>query len=276
MTRAPARGQAWAKGALPLLIAQISDPHLSTPGAELYGGYIPDIAFATVLERVAALAPRPDFVWLTGDLVENGTAEEYANVRARLSGFDLPMAAIPGNHDMRAAFVAGLGPHGIRIGAEPFLHLVVDDHPVRMIGLDTKGADGETAGHLSPERLDWLATRLAEAPDRPTAIFLHHPPFPTGIVASDATRCLDGEALERIVAAHSNVRLVSAGHVHRAVVRPWAGTIAGICPPVAWATPLDLAPDAIPRPEAQNPGFQLHRWTGDGFVTHTEFLANAF
>ena len=259
-----------------MLIAQISDPHLSTPGAELWGGYVPDFAFANVLERVAALRPRPDFVWLTGDLVENGSAEEYANLRAKLAGLDLPAAAIPGNHDVRAAFVAGLAGTGVRVGEEPFLHLVVDDYPVRMIGLDSKGAEGEAAGHLSPERLDWLAERLAEAPERPTALFLHHPPFETGIVPSDATRCLDGSALGRIVAANPQVRLVGAGHVHRAVVTPWAGTVASICPSVAWATPLDLSPDAPPRVEPQNPAFQLHLWTGNGFVSHTEFLASDF
>lgn len=259
-----------------MLIAQISDPHLSVPDAELWGGYVPDLAFAAVIERVAALRPRPDFVWLTGDLAENGTADEYANGRALLAALDLPAAAIPGNHDTRAGLVAGLADTGIRIGAGPFLHLAVDDFPVRMIGLDSKGADGESAGRLSPDRLDWLARRLAEAPDRPTALFLHHPPFVTGLPAPDASRCLDGDALAALVARHPNVRLVGAGHVHRAIHRPWAGTVASVCPAVAWAVPLDLAADARPRLEAQNPGFQLHLWTGDGFVTQTEFLVGDF
>lgn len=259
-----------------MLIAQISDPHLSEPGAELWGGYVPDFAFSNVLERVAALRPRPDFVWLTGDLVENGTAGEYANFRAQVAALDLPAAAIPGNHDTRAGFATGLAGTPIRIGAAPFLHLAVDDHPVRMIGLDTKGAEGESVGRLSPDRLAWLEARLAEAPGRPTALFLHHPPFRTGLPAPDASRCLDGDALAAIVVRHPNVRLVTAGHVHRTVRLPWAGTVASVCPAVAWATPLDLAPDAAPRLEARNPAFQLHLWTGDGFITHTETLADAF
>ncbi len=254
-----------------MLIAQISDPHVSTPGAELYGGYLPDVALARVLARVVALRPRPDFVWLTGDLVERGTAAEYANLLGLLAGFDLPAAAIPGNHDLRPAFVAALGPTAIRIGSEPFLGLVVDGFPVRMIGLDSK--DGEGAGVLGPDRLAWLDARLAEAPERPTAVFLHHPPFLTGVAATDASRCRDGDALATVIARHPNVALVGAGHAHRAVHRPWAGTVAQICPSVAWAVALDLAPDAPLRLVAERPGFQLHRWTGDGFVTHTEFLA---
>ena len=61
---------------------------------------------------------------------------------------------------------------------------------------------------------------------------------------------------------------------HRAIHTPWAGTIPQICPSVAWAVPLDLSADGKPRLEPQNPGFQLHRWTGAGFVTYTEFLAD--
>lgn len=255
-----------------MLIAQITDPHVSTPGAKLYGGYRPDLALAAVLARVVALRPRPDFVWLTGDLVENGTAAEYANLAGLLAALDLPAAAIPGNHDVRPAFVAALGPTAIRIGAEPFLSLAVDGFPVRMIGLDSK--DAGAAGLLGPDRLAWLDTRLAEAPGRPTVVFLHHPPFLTGIAPLDAIRCLDGDALAAVIARHPNVALVGSGHVHRAVHRPWAGTIAQTCPSVAWAMPLDLGPDAAARLVKAPPGFQLHRWTGDGFVTHTEVLAD--
>lgn len=259
-----------------MLIAQISDPHLSTPGAGLYGGYRSDVALARVLERIAALRPRPDFVWLTGDLVENGTAAEYANLRARLAGLDLPAAAIPGNHDRRAPFVAALAGTGVRVGAGPFLHLVVDGLPVRMIGLDSKGAGGEAAGRLCPDRLAWLDARLAEAPERPTVVFLHHPPFRTGIVLADAIRCLDGEALAAVIARYPAVRLVATGHVHRAIHTPWAGTIAQACPSVAWAIPLDLAPEGGTAADLrlEPPGFQIHLWTGAGFVTHTELLAS--
>jgi 3',5'-cyclic AMP phosphodiesterase CpdA len=255
-----------------LLIAQISDPHLSTAGAVLFGGYAPDLAFADVLARVAGLTPRPDFVWLTGDLVENGTAAEYANLQARLAGFELPLAAIPGNHDRRAAFAAGLAGSGIRIGTEPFLQVVVDDHPLRMIGLDTL-IEGQAAGMLCRQRLGWVAARLAEAPGRPTLIFMHHPPFRTGIRFSDASGCAGADALSEIVGEHQNVLMVSCGHVHRAVRTTWAGIAAGICPAVCWAVPLDLSPEGRPRLEPQRPGFQLHLWNGDGLVTHTEYLA---
>ena len=255
-----------------MLIAQITDPHVSTPGAQLYGGYLPDFALSDVVARVRSLDPRPDFVWLTGDLTENGTAEEYANFRGLIAQLDLPMAAIPGNHDSRDEFGSSLSGTGIQIGDGPFLSLIVDGHAVRMIGLDSKGAAGDSAGMLSDGQLAWLGERLDEDRSTPTAIFLHHPPFETGIGFVDATRCAAGPALGALVSAHGNVRLVSSGHVHRPVQTQWAGTIASICPSIAWALPLALAPGAPGGIVPQSPGFQLHLWTGQAFVTHTDYL----
>ncbi len=37
---------------------------------------------------------------------------------------------------------------------------------------------------MDEERLAWLDAKLALAPDRPTLIFMHHPPFRTGFVRS--------------------------------------------------------------------------------------------
>jgi len=51
-------------------------------------------------------------------------------------------------------------------------------------GLDTL-VPGQGGGRLGPARLAWLDARLAEAPARPTLVFMHHPPFKTGIERMD-------------------------------------------------------------------------------------------
>ena len=38
---------------------------------------------------------------------------------------------------------------------------------------------------MDAPRLGWLKARLDEQPDRPTFIFMHHPPFPTGLQHMD-------------------------------------------------------------------------------------------
>ncbi|HPG23038.1 MAG TPA: phosphodiesterase [Amaricoccus sp.] len=255
-----------------MIIAQISDPHLGPPGARLFGGYDADAAFSAVLARVAGFDPRPDIVLLTGDLTENGTPEEYANFNRLIEGFDLPMVAIPGNHDRRAAFAAALAPTPIAIGSAPWFHLCVEEWPLRLIGLDSLGGDGESRGVLCAERLDWLAARFSES-DRPVLLFLHHQPFATGIPFVDANVCVNGDRLGEIVAGHPRIAGVLCGHVHRAVQRAWAGTIGMICPGVAWEVPLDLSPAGRPRLVPQNPGWQLHVWSPEGgLVSHTEYL----
>ncbi len=257
-----------------MILAQVSDPHVSLPGVRLYGGYDPAAALTAVLARIEALLPRPDFVFFTGDLVEFGEPAEYAHFLELLAGFSLPCAAIPGNHDRRDAFQAALAGSPVRIGVDPdSAHLAIDELALRVIGLDTLGLDGEPGGRLDAGQLSWLERRLGDTPDRPTLIFLHHPPFATGIDAMDRSGLARPERLAAIVAPHPGILRVSCGHVHRSVETLWAGVPAGSCPAVAWQIPL-FAPHAPLGLAPGAPAFQLHRWTETTrLVTHTETLA---
>lgn len=256
-----------------MIVAQITDPHISLPGSRLYGGYDPDGAFSSVLAHVAALNPRPDLVVLSGDLTENGTPEEYAHFRALIAGFDLPLAAIPGNHDRRDAFAEAFAGTAVTAGVDPsWLSIQIDLPGLTVLGLDTLGLEGEAGGTLDEARLDWLGRRLADAGATPVLLFMHHPPFATGIVRMDRWGLADPGDFTRLVAAAPTVLRVCCGHVHRAIEAAYAGTIAGVCPPVAWSVPL-FRPE-VPVPLIPSvPGFQLHCWeAGRGLVTHTEFL----
>ncbi len=257
-----------------MLIAQITDPHVSLPGTILFGGYDPAAALTAVLTRIARLVPRPELVFFTGDLTENGRSEEYAHFLRLVSAFDLRMAAIPGNHDRRDAFAEAFQASPVAIGGDPStgLQIAIDDLPAALIGLDTLAAlEGDPAGALPEERLRWLGRRLEEAAGRPALVFMHHPPILTGIAAMDIWRLADPEPLEALIRTFPNVARVACGHVHRAVEAPFGGTRCGVCPSVAWAVPL-FEP-AIRAPLVrQAPAFQLHALLPDGLVTHTEFL----
>ncbi len=252
-------------------IAQITDPHV-TPAA---GAYDPAAALGAVLARVAALDPPPDLVVFSGDLAENGRPEDYTRFREIVAGCDLPMLALPGNHDRRDAFVAGLAGSDVLIGTPPFLHLAIEDGPVRLIGLDTL-AEGEAAGLLCEARLRWVAERLAADDDRPVMLFMHHPPFRIGQPVADSSNCRGGDALAAIVARHPRVA--------RGRLRPRAsGDAAGL----GRHHRLDLSggglggaarqPSERPfRLVPQRPGFQLHAWSEAlGLVTHTFRLFGA-
>ncbi len=87
-----------------MLIAHLSDPHVRPDGV-LYQGVVDSNAqFAAAIAHVNALDPRPDLVLLSGDLVDHGHADEYAMLARLLAPLDVPVLAIPGNHDEREAF----------------------------------------------------------------------------------------------------------------------------------------------------------------------------
>ena len=88
-----------------MLIAQLSDTHLKRPGERAYGGKVDPATFLRgAIMHLNRLMPRPDLVLLTGDLTDHGTWEQMEHVCTHLSALEIPLLAIPGNHDDRALF----------------------------------------------------------------------------------------------------------------------------------------------------------------------------
>ena len=119
-----------------MLIAQISDMHLKGEGELLYGRIDTTGFLERAVAHVNALDPRPDIVLATGDLVDNGKPEQYANLKRVLAPLEMPVYLIPGNHDARDAMRAAFPEHGY-LPADGFLQYTVEGLPVRLIALDT-------------------------------------------------------------------------------------------------------------------------------------------
>jgi 3',5'-cyclic-AMP phosphodiesterase len=180
-----------------MLIAQISDPHVLAPGKLFHapekaappragpGWSRIDTAacLACAVVELNALAPQPDVVVVTGDLVEHGSAAEYEHLRALLAALVMPVFVIPGNHDSREGMREAFGREGYLLRAG-FLHYAIEEYPLRIVALDTH-IPGEHGGLLCAERLAWFASALSAAPERPTVVLMHHPPFATGIAHMD-------------------------------------------------------------------------------------------
>ena len=256
-----------------MIIAQITDLHISTPGS------VNDRYFRTVehLERAVAhlnaLTPRPDVVLATGDLVERGEPAGYARLRAILDGLAMPLYVIPGNHDAREPLARAFADRGYLPQGGGFLHYTVEGWPVRLIGLDTH-VPGAPGGLLCAERLAWLDARLGEGSERPTVVFMHHPPFVTGMRAMDAMG-LDGKAeLAAVIARHPQVEAVLCGHVHRPMTRRFGGTVATTCPATAHQLALDLAAEPRLAVVMEPPACMLHLWLGpeEGLVSHVSVI----
>ncbi|SDG56273.1 phosphodiesterase [Roseospirillum parvum] len=224
-------------------IAQITDTHVTTPGTLAFGCVDTLALLAATVDHANRISPGLDAVVLTGDLTDMGRSEEYTALKPLLDRLAAPYFLLPGNHDDRDALRQAFDGHPGLAPPGPFMNLVVDHFPVRLIGLDTL-LPGRHEGHLCPARLSWLEARLSEAPQRPTMVFMHHPPFATGIAHMDEMMLLRPGDLLAVLRRHPQVRHVAAGHVHRAVSTAVDGLAMSIAPSSAHAVSLDLDPDA--------------------------------
>ena len=249
-----------------MLIAQISDCHIRDH--EGWFGRLVDTTetLGQVVDHLLALEPAPDVILATGDLTDDGTPAQYATLRDTLAPIVERIIPLPGNHDEGPAFrlaFADLLPVNV---ADDHCSYVVDRHPVRLVGLDTS-LTGRHDGLFDADREAWLEQALS-ADDRPTLVFTHFPPFETGLAFMDQAGVSYADRLRATIERHPHVRLLVTGHLHRPVQTTIGSTLVSTCPSTGNQINLDLHPDraaAIDEP----PAFQLHRWDGERFITHT-------
>ena len=239
-----------------MLVAQPSDAHVRPKGVLYHDVVDSNAALVDVVAHLRASASRPDLVLVTGDLVDHGRPDEYDHVREILAALPAPYLVIPGNHDDRENFRRAFADHDYLPHTGP-LHYCVDDHGVRVIGLDST-VPGHHHGHLDEAGLDWLAATLARDTATPTLIMLHHPPVVCGIPYLDEYRYFQGAALAAVVERAPNVEIVVCGHVHRSMVRRWAGTVLVTCPSTATEIDLRLEESASSSSHAGPRGYLLH------------------
>lgn len=249
-----------------MLIAQITDTHIKRPGHLAYGVVDTAGMLRACVATVLALDPQPELVVLTGDLVDKGGADEYAHLREILLPLLPRLLLVPGNHDDRLSMAATFPEQEWdRDGA--FLQYACQRGPLRIIGLDTL-VPGEGRGELCSNRLDWLSRKLAASPQWPTMILMHHPPFATGIAHMDRISLVGREAFAAIMAQHPQVRLIACGHLHRNISTQVGGRRALTAASPAHQVALDLRPQGPSCFRMEPPGFMLHAWTGEDFISH--------
>jgi 3',5'-cyclic AMP phosphodiesterase CpdA len=236
-----------------MLIAQISDPHITAdPNGEAAA------RLRDAIGHLMRLPTPPAAVMVTGDCTDGGTAEEYELFRELVRPLPMPVYVLPGNHDRRERMLSVFGAQG-QSALYGFVQYVVDAGPLRLVALDTH-VPGSDEGELCAERLRWLDERLAEAPERPTLLFMHHPPVPCGMEVLDAMGLRHPERLGEVVARHPQVEVIAAGHIHCILTRRFHGTIAV----TAASTMHQLMPDVGDprrlRVQMEPPSCLLHSW----------------
>ncbi|MFN0090471.1 MAG: phosphodiesterase [Acidimicrobiales bacterium] len=255
-----------------MLLAQITDLHVVAPGRGPQYGVDSNAMLAAAVDRLNGFDPAPDALVITGDMVDLGVPEEYAVLRSELARLAVPVYLVAGNHDERAGLRTAFADHGYLPPGDGALNWCVEAHPLRLIGLDST-IPGRHDGALDDASLAWLDARLAERPDAPTVVALHHPPFETGIWWMDRGGLLQGgPGLRAVVQRHPQVRRVVCGHHHRPITTSWGSAVVSVCPSTAHQVHLDLAPESRPSFVTEPPMLQLHRWNAEELVTHNAYV----
>ncbi|MGB8054888.1 MAG: phosphodiesterase [Azonexus sp.] len=201
-------------------IVQLSDLHLTLPGAELFGS-APLARLELAIDRILENHADADFCLLTGDLADAGGDAAYASLAEALRRLPMSAHLLPGNHDSRAAL------------RRHFPQLANNDGGFMQAALATPGGyfllldtvePGAPWGSYCIQRREWLAQQLAAAGDRPLYVAMHHPPLALGIPSMDQFALRDAEAFWSVIAPHrTRIRHLFFGHLHRPIGGSWRG-----------------------------------------------------
>ncbi len=242
-----------------MLIAQITDAHvvarnehwLSEPRTGTEKRLI------RTIDYLNSMNPTPDVIFFTGDTTEKGTKEAYEHLKDILSSCKIPIFLLPGNHDkrdiMRDVLQTSYFPDS------GFLQYVVEEYPLRLIGLDTT-VDGKGHGMICEQKLAGLEETLRKE-DKPFLIFMHHPPIKIGVTLFDRINCGFTPRFESLLRENGAFLGTITGHYHHLCTGSFAGKPCFLAPSVApvhyFSHPRD---DFVSALELEDPAISLHSW----------------
>ncbi len=255
-----------------MIIAQLTDFHVGRVIQSEQGPIDLHERMLAAVAHIKKMTPQPDLLMVTGDLSNHGNEADYIRVREALQQLQMPIHIIPGNHDRRTMLRKVFADHTYW-PSEGFVQYVIEGYPLRIICLDTL-ADGQHYGMLCEERLAWLAARLDEERERPSLIFMHHPPFTTGLCYPDQLMCRNGEAFGDIIARHPQIQAIICGHVHRDVVTFWRGVPAYVTSSATFSNGLILYPVNDVDPLFEPATCRLVQWRNGRLTSHISFIGS--
>jgi 3',5'-cyclic AMP phosphodiesterase CpdA len=187
-------------------VLHLSDSHI---------GRGEDVAPLLAVRELGA-ALRPDLLVATGDMTHRGRPQQMQRAAQILRDLELPLLAVPGNHDIPYTV-----PARFTRTFEQWERAYGDTQPVYssdslvVVGLNSVRPWRQQSGALSPDQLELVASRLRAAPpDAYRVVALHHhvaaPPWP----AKRKRPIRDRGGVLRAL-ANAGAELVLSGHVHQ-------------------------------------------------------------
>ena len=145
---------------------------------------------------------------MTGDLIQDDTAEAYDRFRDLLLPLDLRIHCVPGNHDIRDLMRAVCC-------RPPFSYCAYEEfRDWLIVGIDSC-IRGHAGGEVSNDELDRLSEIVSRSSAKHVMVCLHHPPVPVGSEWLDSVGLRNGDRVLDRLRSLNRVRLATFGHVHQ-------------------------------------------------------------
>lgn len=255
-----------------MLIVQISDTHIAGWDKKTYGIAPMVNNLRLCVEHINQLIPKPDLVLVTGDITNTGRIEEFEQAASLLNELTAPYYVIPGNHDNRtnllSAFAGRACPAENIFKQQGFINYVIDDFELRLIAMDST-VIYQAGGEICKLRASWLDERLTEGGEKPTILFMHHPPVKLGVKETDIDGFAGSEKLGDVIEKYTHIERILCGHVHSPIFVRWRGTVVSTAPSMGMQLVLDLTLQQSSQFILEAPAYQLHHWTAEkNLISH--------
>lgn len=199
-------------------LLHITDHHLFSNQDDTLLGVNTHDSFNAVLTEIQQSPFRYDVVLATGDLIQDHNEKAYHDFATMVATLEKPVFWLEGNHDSQPeiqqylAQYAHIHAHKQILLGEKWQLLLLNSQVV-----------GKAYGHLAQAQLDWLASKLAEQPQRYTLVALHHNILPTNSAWLDQHSLQNSDALAQVLASSTQVKAIMHGHIHQEVDSHWCG-----------------------------------------------------
>lgn len=191
-----------------LKIIHITDTHLLKRANDSFYGFNTRNSFEKVVQKSLAEHPDADCIILTGDISQNGEMQSYHQLRSIIEQIDIPVYAVPGNHD-----------------SPQFLQEIIDNCPGQSICvvnqfcyplvLISSWKQGAHQGNVSAQSLQQLKSYLTTCKHGLVITGIHHPPVPTGSEWLDRLGLENDKELLRLIKDCSINIIMLCGHIHQ-------------------------------------------------------------
>ena len=201
-----------------MLIAQITDTHITVPENKNGDCYVKIDALQKCVLQINGLDTLPDIVIHTGDVSHNGHIDEYKLAKSVMDELKVPYLITAGNRDSITNLIEEFDLRSNESINQQCLQYSADIASYRLISVDTS-SQNSNLGCLNFPKLAHLDNLLRQKPHCPTIIFMHHPPINLSNSEPPEHEYENIRMIKNfseIVDRHPQIITFLCGHLHRA------------------------------------------------------------